>query len=91
MSNLIIKGKQFKGTEDLWTLLTLKNVNYDAIDKGELRKYKNILEMTNAQLKGYKSGGDIQTSRGIKFKNVIAKLFPKAKVALQQKWTTIKS
>jgi hypothetical protein len=35
MSNLIVKGKQFKATEDLWTR---KNVNYDAIDENELQK-----------------------------------------------------
>ena len=91
MSNLTIKGKQFKGTENLWTLLTLRNVNYDAIDKNELQKYKNILELNNAHLKKYRSGGDIQKSRRIKFKNVIAKLFPEAKTALQQKWLTFKS
>ena len=91
MSNLTIKGKQFKGTEDLWTLLTRKNVNYNAIDKNDLKKYKNILELTNAHLKGYNSGGDIQASRGLKFKNVIAKLFPEAKTVLKQKWTSFKS
>ena len=88
MSNLIVRGMQFKGTEYLWTLLTRKNVNYDAIDENELQKYKMILEMTNAHLEGYRSGGKIQTSRGNKFKNVIAILFPKAKVPIQQKWTT---
>ena len=91
MSDLTIKGKQFKGTEDLWTLLTRKNVNYNAIDKNELQKYKTILELTNAHLKGYKSGGDIRTSRGTKFKNVIVKLFPEAKTVLRQKWTAYKS
>ena len=40
--------------------------------------------MTNANLEGYKAGDNIQTSRGIKFKNVIAKLFPEAKVAIRQ-------
>ena len=88
MSNLIVRGKQFKGTEDLWTILTRNDVNYDEIDKNELRKYKTILEMTNAHLEGYRSGGDIQTSRSIKFKNVIAKLFPEAKAAIHQKWTS---
>jgi len=29
MSNITIKGKQFKGTEDLWNLLTRKNIDYD--------------------------------------------------------------
>ena len=86
-SNLIVRGKQFKGTEGLWTLLTRKDVNYDDIDENELLKYKTILEMTNAHLKGYRSGGDIQTSRDVKFKNVITRLFPEAKAAIKQKWS----
>jgi len=47
-----------------------------------------ILEMTNAHLEGYKTGSNIQTTRGIKFRNVIAKLFLEAKVATRQKWVT---
>ena len=86
-STLIVRGKQFKGTEGLLTLLTRKDVNYDEIDEDEVRKYKNVLEMTNAHLKGYRSGGDIQTSRDIKFKNVIARLLPEAKAAIKQEWS----
>ena len=44
MRNIIIKGKEFKGTEDLWKLLTRKNVNYDSIDKNDLQRYKTILD-----------------------------------------------
>jgi len=87
-SNISIGGKQFEGTEDLWKFLTRKNVDYNSIDKNDLHKYKSILEMTNAHLEGYKAGGNIQTSRGIKFRNVIAKLFPEAKRALRQQWVT---
>jgi hypothetical protein len=50
MSNITIKGKQFKGTKDLWKLLTRKIVNYNSIDKNEPQNYKNILEITNAHL-----------------------------------------
>ena len=87
MSNLTIKGKLFKGTDDLWNLLTRKNVSYDAIDKNELQKYKTILEMTHS-LERIQIWGDIQTSLSIKFKNVIAKLFPEAKDVIQQKCVT---
>ena len=38
MSNITIMGIQFKGTLDLWKLLTRKT-DYDSIDK---TKYKNI-------------------------------------------------
>ena len=88
MSNTSTKGKQFKGKEDLWKFLTYKNVNYISIDKNDLQKYKTILEMSNAHLEGYKAGGNIQTSRGITFRNVIVKLIPEAKVASRQQWVT---
>ena len=39
------------------------------------------MQMTNAHLEGYKAGINIQPSRGIKFRNIIAKLFPDAIVA----------
>jgi len=83
-SNITIRGKQFEGTADLWKLLTRKTVDYNSIDKNDLHKYKTILEMTNAHLEG----GNIQTSRGIKFSNVITKLFPEAKRASRQQWLT---
>jgi len=51
-------------------LLTRKNVKYDSIDKNYFLKYKTVLEMTNAHLEVYKAGGNIQTSRGIKFKKL---------------------
>jgi hypothetical protein len=86
MSNITIRGKQFKGTEDLWKLLTRNNIDYDSIDKNELQKYENILEMTNADLEVYKARSNIHTSRGIKFRKVIAKLFPEAKDATRQNW-----
>ena len=42
--------------------------------------------MTNAHLEEYKAGGNIYRHRGIKFRNVIAKLFPEAYVASRQQW-----
>jgi len=65
----------------LWKLLRLKIVNYESIDKNGLQKYKVILEMNNAHLAECKAGDNIQTSRGIKLRNVIGKLFPETKVA----------
>jgi hypothetical protein len=52
MSNTSTKGKQFKGTEDLWKFLTHKNVNYISIDKSDLQKYKTLLDMSNAHMEG---------------------------------------
>lgn len=87
MSNIYVRGRQFEGTKDLWKLLTRKDVSYDSIDKNALQTYKTILEMTNGHLEGYRDGGNIQTSRSTKFKAIIAKLFPEAKLELRQKWT----
>jgi hypothetical protein len=83
-SNITIRGKQFEGTADL----TRKTVDYNSIDKNDLHKYKTILEMTNAHLEGYNAGGNIQTSRRIKFRNVITKLYPEAKRVSRQQWVT---
>ena len=37
MRNIIIKRKEFKGTEDLWKRLRCQEVNYDYIDKNDLQ------------------------------------------------------
>ena len=75
----MIRGKRFRGTKGLWELLTHKNVIRDVITNSDLKRYKNILEMTNAHLMGYKSGGDVQISRESKFTKVISKLFSKSR------------
>jgi hypothetical protein len=73
--NLYIKNKRFRGTEGLWELLTRTKPNFDIVTSNDYRKYKSILEMTNAHLEGYTSGGNIHISRGYKYKQVISKLF----------------
>jgi len=70
-----------------------KKVNTDLITTNDLKRYKNILEMTNAHLEGYEPGASILTSRGPKFRNIITKLFPQVKLhvvktALLQQWTS---
>ena len=53
--------------------------------------YKNIrqiLEIINANLEGYNTGVNIHNARGIKFGNVIAKIFSEVKVSTQQLWVT---
>ena len=52
MSNITIKGKQYKGTEDVWKILARINVNQNSIDQNDLQKYKTILEMNKANLEG---------------------------------------
>ena len=74
-----IGATRFRGTRDLWELLTRKNVNSEVITKSDLNGYKCILERTNAHLVGYETGGDIQVTRGVKYAKVISKLFPRAR------------
>jgi hypothetical protein len=50
-------------------------VDETLISTNDLKRYKNILEMTNAPLMGYEPGGDILIFRVPKFANVISKLF----------------
>src|SRR5215510_10953229 len=73
--NLTIKGKEYRGTEGLWELLTRKKVKRENITTADLRNYKSILERTNAHKKHYEPGGNIHISRGAKYRDVISKLF----------------
>jgi len=42
MSNISVKGKQYKGTEDLLKRLTRKNLNYDSTDKNYLQNMREF-------------------------------------------------
>ena len=86
--DITIRGNRFRGTKGLWGLLSRKNVNRDVIMNSDLKPYKHILLMTNADLVGNEPGGDIQISRGSKFTKLISKLFPQSKrrAAFRQRW-----
>jgi hypothetical protein len=56
-----------------------QNVNNDLNTTSDLKRCKNILEMTNAHFVGYEPGGDIQISSGPKFVKIISKFFPQSK------------
>jgi hypothetical protein len=77
--DMYIKGQHFKGTSGLWELLTRKRINKENVTTKDLKTYKNILEVTHAHLEGYKPGANIQISRGPKFQEFIAKLFPQSR------------
>jgi hypothetical protein len=92
-SDITIHNKTFRGTKGLWELLTCKKMDEALVSTTDLKRYKNILEMTNAHLEGYEPGGDIQISRGQKFVNVISKLFPQTRrraidAQLRRRWVT---
>jgi len=75
-SNLTIKGIKFEGTDGLWQLLTLKNVDPNSVDQHDLQTYKSILELTNGHLDKYTAGNAHNVTGGVKYKKVIARLFP---------------
>jgi hypothetical protein len=80
-------GIKFNATPGLWELLTRKKVDRQLVTQSDLQTYKNILELTNAHLERYEPGANIQISRGVKFRDVISKLFsdkPARKTALRQ-------
>jgi len=61
-------------------------VNNKVITESGLKKYKTILEATNAHLEGFEKGNDILNIRAPKFTKVISKLFPKSKGSVH--WVT---
>jgi hypothetical protein len=75
-SDLYIEDTHFRGTRGLWELLTRKSVNKKHVNEDGLKHYKNILNLTSAHMEGYEPNAPIHVSLGIKFKTVIAKLFP---------------
>jgi hypothetical protein len=92
-SDLYIKNEHFRGTLGLWELLTRKRIDTRLVDKKDLKQYKYILNLTSAHLEGYEPNAPIHISRGIKFKTVIAKLFPQTKrrgieASLHKEWIT---
>jgi len=91
--NIHIKNVQFPATKGLWELLTHKRVDKKSITTDDLKQYKTILEMTNAHLEGYEPHVNICTSKGLKFREVISRLFPGtttrqigAEAALRREW-----
>jgi len=90
--DITLKDRLFRGTKGLWELLTRKNVNTKVITKDDLKSYKKILTMTNAHLTQNQPDGNINITRGEKFREIIAPLFAKPKVrgvesSLRRKWT----
>jgi len=90
-SDLYIRDKHFRGTRGLWELLARKKVDNRLVSANDLKRYKSILNFTSAHLEGYEPSVPIHVSRGIKFRTVIAKLFPQTKrrgieASLHRQW-----
>jgi len=74
--NIHINNVEFPATKGLWELLTRKRVDKDSVTTADLKQYNTILVMTNAHLEGYEPRANIRTSKGLKYKEIISKLFP---------------
>ena len=92
-SNVYVMGISYKGTRGLFELLTRKKVDQTVISDKDLKSYKEILVATHGHLENHDSSCVIKTTRGVKFKDVIAKLFPgggvtksRAESTLRRKW-----
>jgi hypothetical protein len=48
--DITIRGKQFKGTKSMLGLLTRKKANSDLTTTNDMKRYKNILQMTNPEM-----------------------------------------
>jgi len=57
--NFANKGTLFRGTGELWELLTRNNVNTQLIGKEDIKPYKNIVIMTIVNLNRYQPGDNI--------------------------------
>jgi len=84
--NIHIKNVEFSATKGLWELLTRKRVDKESVTTANLKQYKTILEMTNAHLEGYEPHANIRTSEGLKYREVISRLFPGTTTALGREW-----
>ena len=89
--DITIKDRVLKGSKGLWELLTRKNVNTEVITKLDLKSYKKILTMTNAHLTQFQPDGNINITRGKKFREIIEHLCQTegkwVESSLRRKWT----
>jgi len=95
-SNVFVQGKSYKGTRGLFEILTRKKVDRSFTTVSDLRWYKEIFKATHGHLENHDPSGVIKT-RGVKFKDVISKLFPAGGVtrrgsesSLRKKWIPFK-
>jgi hypothetical protein len=54
-----------------------QKVTRGVVTADDLKRNKTILLLTNAHLQACEQRGNVQTSRGRKFREVISKLFPR--------------
>jgi hypothetical protein len=72
--NLLIKGKKFKGTPGLFELIFERIPG--KFTSRDLNTFKLICKLTNAHRSKYSHSSPLHRNKSVKYKNVIAKLFP---------------
>lgn len=71
---LDVKEKKFQITTGLRELLTRKRPA-NIYSKSDLNAYREILLLTNAHLKDYQSGNEIEAGNNFQYKSIVSKLF----------------
>lgn len=72
--NLLIKGKKFKGTPGLFELIFERIPG--KFTSRDLNTFKLICKLTNTHRSKYSHSSPLHRNKSVKYKNVIAKLFP---------------
>ncbi|XP_043465739.1 uncharacterized protein LOC122500732 [Leptopilina heterotoma] len=71
-----VGNKRFNITTGLLELLFKNKTKVAYIREDDMNNYKQILIMSNAHKRKYKSSEPINTSKSLKYSNIISKLFP---------------
>ncbi|CAH0387491.1 unnamed protein product [Bemisia tabaci] len=71
-----VDGETYHGSRGLFELLFMRNPDENEITNSDKRKYKQILEISSAHKQGFHPEGRIRSSAGVKYLNIIQKLFP---------------
>jgi hypothetical protein len=70
---IIVKNKRFLYTPGFFELIFMKAPNNDLITNEDVKRYKEILELTSAHRK---RDGSVKTNKGHKYTTIISNLFP---------------
>jgi hypothetical protein len=82
--DITVGGKTYKGTEGLWSLLTLKEPDENLVTQEDMENYKEIVVMTSAHKKSYNPEAQISANSGSKYKKIIAPMFSKSGEGLRE-------
>lgn len=75
--SIVVAGVKYRGTNGLYELLFKRLPDDEVYTQDDLDAYKDILVKTSAHKRQYNYKGTINRDNSIKYKNIIANLFPK--------------